>query len=75
MLDAHFTPEELPKHRGWGHSDWRQCAEFAAANGIGRLHLFHHKPGRSDEELGKIRVEGKDYEVVDGDVLEIRFNV
>ena len=29
VLDAHFTPEELPRHRGWGHSDWRQCAEFA----------------------------------------------
>jgi ribosome-binding ATPase YchF (GTP1/OBG family) len=27
------------------------------------------------KELGKIRVEGKDYEVVDGDVMEIRFNV
>jgi GTP-binding protein YchF len=27
------------------------------------------------KELGKIRVEGKEYEVVDGDVLEIRFNV
>ena len=27
------------------------------------------------KELGKLRVEGKDYEVVDGDVLEIRFNV
>ena len=26
-------------------------------------------------EQGKLRVEGKDYEVVDGDVLEIRFNV
>jgi GTP-binding protein YchF len=26
-------------------------------------------------ELGKLRVEGKDYEVADGDVLEIRFNV
>ena len=25
------------------------------------------------KELGKLRVEGKDYEVVDGDVLEIRF--
>jgi ribosome-binding ATPase YchF (GTP1/OBG family) len=24
--------------------------------------------------VGKIRVEGKDYEVVDGDVLEIRHN-
>src|SRR5262245_36491792 len=27
------------------------------------------------KEVGKLRVEGKDYEVVDGDVLEIRFNV
>jgi len=26
-------------------------------------------------QLGKLRVEGKDYEVRDGDVLEIRFNV
>ena len=26
-------------------------------------------------DVGKIRVEGKDYEVADGDVLEIRFNV
>ena len=27
------------------------------------------------KEQGKLRVEGKDYEVQDGDVLEIRFNV
>jgi GTP-binding protein YchF len=27
------------------------------------------------KEAGRIRVEGKDYEVLDGDVLEIRFNV
>ncbi|MPY91643.1 MAG: redox-regulated ATPase YchF [Acidimicrobiia bacterium] len=27
------------------------------------------------KELGKLRVEGKDYEAKDGDVLEIRFNV
>jgi phosphoribosyl 1,2-cyclic phosphodiesterase len=54
VLDAHFTPDELPDHRGWGHSDWRQCAEFAAANGIGGLWLFHHKPGRSDSALDQI---------------------
>jgi ribonuclease BN (tRNA processing enzyme) len=41
-------------HRGWGHASWRQCAEFAAANGAGHLWLFHHKPGRSDEELEQI---------------------
>ncbi len=27
------------------------------------------------KDVGKLRVEGKDYEVVDGDVMEIRFNV
>jgi GTP-binding protein YchF len=27
------------------------------------------------KELGRVRVEGKDYRVADGDVLEIRFNV
>lgn len=55
VLDAQFTPEEKPRHNGWGHSDWRQCAEFAAANDVGALWLFHHKPGRSDDELMQIR--------------------
>ena len=59
VLDAHFTPDELPQHRGWGHSDWRQCAEFAAATGAGRLFLFHHKPGRSDAALERIRGEAR----------------
>jgi ribosome-binding ATPase YchF (GTP1/OBG family) len=27
------------------------------------------------KSAGRIRLEGKDYEVADGDVLEIRFNV
>ena len=59
VLDAHFTPEELPQHKGWGHSDWRQCAEFASINGIRRLWLFHHKPGRSDHALALIREEAQ----------------
>jgi phosphoribosyl 1,2-cyclic phosphodiesterase len=59
VLDAHFTPDERPDHFGWGHSDWRQCAEFASATGIGRLWLFHHKPGRSDHALETIRDEAR----------------
>jgi phosphoribosyl 1,2-cyclic phosphodiesterase len=55
VLDSHFTPEEIGAHRGWGHSDWRTCAEFAARNDIGGLWLFHHKPGRTDEELVRIK--------------------
>ena len=55
ILDSHFTPDEIGAHAGWGHSDWRTCAEFAAANDIGGLWLFHHKPGRTDEELVAIK--------------------
>jgi phosphoribosyl 1,2-cyclic phosphodiesterase len=59
VLDAHFTPQEIGAHRGWGHSDWRTCVEFAAGNDIGSLWLFHHKPGRSDEELVRIKVDAR----------------
>ena len=59
ILDAHFTPEELPRHKGWGHGSWKQCADFAAANGAGHLWLFHHKPGRTDEALKAIEAEAR----------------
>ena len=59
IMDAHFTPDEIAAYKGWGHSDWRSCAEFAAANDIGALWLFHHKPGRTDEELVAIRADAQ----------------
>ena len=59
VLDAHFTPEEFRSHRGWGHSHWRQCAEFAARVDAGGLWLFHHKPGRTDEALVRIRLDAQ----------------
>lgn len=59
ILDAHFTPDELPAHKGWGHGDWSQCAQFASACGAARLWLFHHKPGRTDEALKAIEAEAR----------------
>jgi phosphoribosyl 1,2-cyclic phosphodiesterase len=59
ISDAHFTPEELPRHRGWGHASWRQVADFASASGAGHLWLFHHKPGRSDRDLSTIELEAR----------------
>jgi phosphoribosyl 1,2-cyclic phosphodiesterase len=59
IIDAHFTPDEIAQHRGWGHSDWRRAAEFAASNDVGGLWLFHHKPGRSDQELVRIRTDAQ----------------
>jgi phosphoribosyl 1,2-cyclic phosphodiesterase len=54
IVDSHFTPEEIPAHKGWGHSDWSQCARFAADCGAQQLRLFHHKPGRPDDEMKEI---------------------
>jgi ribonuclease BN (tRNA processing enzyme) len=34
---------------------WRDAVQFAAAHDVGRLWLFHHQPGRTDEELEQIR--------------------
>ena len=59
ISDAHFTPEEMPSHRGWGHASWRQVSEFAGSCGAGHLWLFHHKPGRSDRDLSAIELAAR----------------
>jgi phosphoribosyl 1,2-cyclic phosphodiesterase len=59
ILDAHFTPDEMPAHKGWGHGDWSQCAALASACGAQHLWLFHHKPGRTDDDLKKIEAEAR----------------
>ena len=59
VLDSHFTPEEMRTHKGWGHSDWSQCARFAADCGAKSLWLFHHKPGRPDSEVKEIEAAAR----------------
>jgi phosphoribosyl 1,2-cyclic phosphodiesterase len=60
IVDAHFTPEELPRHKNWGHASWEQAAQFAARSGAGHLYLFHHKPGRTDRELETIEADARE---------------
>lgn len=52
--DAQYTAEELPSRGAFGHS----AAEYAVALGIeaGARHvlLFHHDPGRTDDEVDAI---------------------
>jgi phosphoribosyl 1,2-cyclic phosphodiesterase len=59
ILDSHYTPEEIPLFKGWGHSDWSTCARFAQRCRVDRLLLAHHKPGRTDEELDRIEAEAR----------------
>jgi GTP-binding protein YchF len=64
---------KAPECAGVIHSDLQRG--FIRAEVIGWEELLAIGSWAKAKESGKLRVEGKDYEVVDGDVLEIRFNV
>jgi ribosome-binding ATPase len=64
---------KAPECAGVIHSDLQRG--FIRAEVIFWRELLDLGSWTKAKEQGKLRVEGKDYEVVDGDVLEIRFNV
>src|SRR5690348_14895355 len=57
IYDAQYTPDEYPSKVGWGHSTWQAGADLARAAGVPQLVLFHHDPGRSDEQLAALEAE------------------
>jgi ribosome-binding ATPase len=62
-----------PECAGVIHSDLQRG--FIRAEVIRWDELLDLGSWQAAKDAGKLRVEGKDYEVKDGDVLEIRFNV
>ena len=62
-----------PECAGVIHSDLQRG--FIRAEVIRWDELLEIGSWQKAKETGRLRVEGKDYEVQDGDVLEIRFNV
>ncbi|WP_299529723.1 MBL fold metallo-hydrolase [Ulvibacterium sp.] len=52
--DAQYTPEELPKFKGWGHSSWEQAIEVAERANVKHLYLTHHDPNHDDVFLRKM---------------------
>jgi ribosome-binding ATPase len=85
-LRTFFTTGEKESRAWTFRAGWRapQCAGvihtdfergFIRAEVIGWAELLELGSWTKAKEVGKLRVEGKDYEVADGDVLEIRFNV
>jgi phosphoribosyl 1,2-cyclic phosphodiesterase len=61
IMDAQFTEEQLPAHKGWGHSSWQQCAAVAEQANVKQLVLYHHSPANNDEA---VRVIEKDAQAV-----------
>jgi GTP-binding protein YchF len=64
---------KAPECAGVIHSDLQRG--FIRAEVIRWDELLELGSWAKAKEAGRLRVEGKDYEVVDGDTLEIRFNV
>jgi len=64
---------KAPECAGVIHSDLQRG--FIRAEVIHWDELLSIGSWTKAKEAGKLRVEGKEYEVIDGDVLEIRFNV
>jgi len=55
--DGMYTPEELGRHRGWGHSSNVEAVELAVEAQVKRLVLFHHRPEHDDTAVdGLLRV-------------------
>jgi len=64
---------KAPECAGKIHSDLQRG--FIRADVIHCDELLRLGSWNKAKEVGKLRVEGKDYVVADGDVMEIRFNV
>ncbi|MDP9419230.1 MAG: redox-regulated ATPase YchF [Actinomycetota bacterium] len=64
---------KAPECAGVIHSDFQRG--FIKAECIHWDELLELGSWSKAREVGKLRIEGKDYEVADGDVLEFRFNV
>jgi phosphoribosyl 1,2-cyclic phosphodiesterase len=55
IVDSQFTPDQLAKHTGWGHSSWTQSLEMGIEAGARKIALYHHDPYHEDAALDEIQ--------------------
>lgn len=51
ISDACYSDAEYPRKQGWGHSSVGELVDFADTAGVRSLHLFHHDPDQTDEDI------------------------
>ena len=51
ITDTTYRDHEYPSKVDWGHSCVSEVAGLAARAQVKRLHLFHHDPDQSDEDI------------------------
>lgn len=61
IYDAHYTPEEYRRYRGWGHSTWLEAVQVARDARVQQLVLFHHAPTHGDDVVSGIVAEASNH--------------
>ncbi len=51
ITDTTYRDHEYPSKVDWGHSCVSQVADLAARANVKRLHLFHHDPDQTDDDI------------------------
>ncbi|MEO8144587.1 MAG: response regulator [Betaproteobacteria bacterium] len=51
ITDTTYRDHEYPSKVDWGHSCVSQVADLAARADVKRLHLFHHDPDQTDDDI------------------------
>ena len=53
IADTTYRDDEYPSKMDWGHSAVSQIADLAARAKVKRLHLFHHDPDQTDDDIDR----------------------
>jgi phosphoribosyl 1,2-cyclic phosphodiesterase len=59
VYDCTYTDAEFGHYRGYGHSTWEEGVRLCEAAGVKKLVIFHHRPGRDDDELRQIEADAQ----------------
>ncbi|MBF0255680.1 MAG: MBL fold metallo-hydrolase [Gammaproteobacteria bacterium] len=55
--EGQYTPEELPRFKGWGHSSWEQAVRVAELAEVKQLVITHHDPDHDDSFLSEVEAQ------------------
>jgi len=59
--DGQYLPEEIPSHKGWGHSSYDTVLDLAHSAGLKTVYLTHHDPERSDDQCDELLKSARAY--------------
>lgn len=60
ITDTTYRDHEYPSKIDWGHASVSQVADLATRAEVKRLHLFHHDPAQTDNDIDRKLVEARE---------------